>query len=738
MVHGECVPEERPVTLTTTTTGLAALREMGFLSLHRRSRYWAQPVQKSESTRTEHKEASVAFVVVWLGPLPSYVAAFAATAAQAGASFLVFHTHEEPSPSSGKVEFRYMSLEDLAGRLWNIEPVRNHFKLSFAEFAQRVAECYADDNPAKGNDLKPFYGALFSEELSQFSHWGWTDLDMIWGNLEGFLTAELLEGYDVISAPDGARPALYLSGQLTVFRNNEVWRGFMEGCLAGGGHVNYGGCYVESLLSEANVFLDEKVAIWHAALRGARIFVDFSLLLAEPRWQRLGGGILRRGRGGRLLLAGQPAWEPFVDIERRNMEVHLLENSSDCYTEFGEGWSYVCIPSEANDALGVAYEINGSLFLWPSPLHAVEGGVEFAAMHLHRSKAKFSMEDCRDSEDVSCQKEGSAISCECAAPTSNRHLAETFRIPNIVHFVLTDRDTRFFDWPCYAALRSAWEQLRPEKLLVHLLDGVEPSTANAWWEAARRFVTGVIPFPRSSVPLALNGVLVTHPAFIADFHRMEVLYQWGGIYMDTDAISLRGFDSLRRWRAVLARQGGRELRATVGLMIFEPRSAFLSAVLERMKRAYSGAWGVHAGHVLDDTLETRPPGVAILGHSGGFFASSWHAGDFVELMEEAKLVDWSRCWSLHLYNSQTKKYTKDPIELCRNPGSPYKDGDLCRGLRMALDMNDIFSMVDQGYPIMSSSLEETFRKRAAEQASAFPDLVSNSLDIRRVSEKAEL
>ena len=87
------------------------------------------------------------------------------------------------------------------------------------------------------------------------------------------------------------------------------------------------------------------------------------------------------------------------------VQVHLLENSSDCYTEFGEGWSYVCIPSEANDALGVAYEINGSLFLWPSPLHAVEGGVEFAAMHLHRSKAKFSMEDCRDSEDVSCQKD---------------------------------------------------------------------------------------------------------------------------------------------------------------------------------------------------------------------------------------------------------------------------------------------------------------------------------------------
>ena len=60
-------------------------------------------------------------------------------------------------------------------------------------------------------------------------------------------------------------------------------------------------------------------------------------------------------------------------------------------------------------------------------------------------------------------------------------------------------------------------------------------------------------------------------------------------------------------------------------------------------------------HVLDDMLqELHPKGVSILGHSTGFFASSWHAEDFVELMEESGQVDWSRCWSLHLYNSQTK------------------------------------------------------------------------------------
>ena len=128
-------------------------------------------------------------------------------------------------------------------------------------------------------------------------------------------------------------------------------------------------------------------------------------------------------------------------------------------------------------------------------------------------------------------------------------------------------------------------------------------------------------------------------------------------------------------------------------------------------------------HVLDDMLAgIRPEGVAILAHSSGFFASSWHASDFVELMEESGIVDWSRCWSLHLYNSQTKllgfyfrpvvsmryrclsetltecraeprRFTKDPVELCRD--SSYKSGDLCNGLRLTVEALSHMAAISQ-------------------------------------------
>ena len=657
-VLGQC-QREAPKSTTSTTT--AYLRELGPLDVSIRSRRFrsASAMIETSATAATVVKPTLVLVVVWLGPLPAYVPVFVETAEQSGVHFLVFHTQNDaPKVAGTKVRFRHMSLNELAERMWKIGELRNFFQLSFEDFTLRVKECYASDNPAKGNDLKPIYGALFQQELAGFSHWGWTDLDMIWGNLSGFLDP-LLPVYDVISAPDGQRPALYLSGQLTIFRNQDTWRNLLSGCLEGPGHVNYGGCYLESLLSEANCFLDEKVAIWYVALRKAHVFFDFSLLLTEPRWLRLGqrlhwrpGRLAVQHRGGLAL--------PFADLEQRNAELHSLKQENSCFSEFGLAWSFVCIPFEPrskSDTYGVAYELQDHrLYLWPSPLAAAENGTQFAAFHLHRAKAFFQAETwtagCRQ---VCVRSRVLACACERNEMNEMKEMKDMKRIPKVVHFVLTDRDTRFFDWPCYVAIRSAWEHLRPDELLVHLLDGVEPQLEASWWRAARRYITRLVPFERSAVPMALNGARLRHPAFIADFQRIQVLYDSGGIYMDTDALSLRDFDTLRSWRGVLARQGG-ELRATVGLMMFEKGLPFLKQLLERMKSAYTGAWGVHAGHVLDDMLrEAQPEGIAILAHSSGFFASSWHASDFVELMEERRL-DWSRCWSLHLYNSQTKPF----------------------------------------------------------------------------------
>ena len=65
-------------------------------------------------------------------------------------------------------------------------------------------------------DFKPAYGLIFQHYISEFDYWGMLDVDLILGKIDNFVTSELLENFDVISARK-----YWLSGSFAIFRNNE-------------------------------------------------------------------------------------------------------------------------------------------------------------------------------------------------------------------------------------------------------------------------------------------------------------------------------------------------------------------------------------------------------------------------------------------------------------------------------------------------------------------------------------
>ena len=50
-------------------------------------------------------------------------------------------------------------------------------------------------------DLKPLYGAMFADMLAAHTHWGWMDLDVVFGDTTPLVQAAL-QGFDVITYPD--------------------------------------------------------------------------------------------------------------------------------------------------------------------------------------------------------------------------------------------------------------------------------------------------------------------------------------------------------------------------------------------------------------------------------------------------------------------------------------------------------------------------------------------------------
>ncbi len=70
------------------------------------------------------------------------------------------------------------------------------------------------DSPYKLCDFKPAYGEIFEDYITHYDYWGYSDIDLIWGNISAFLTDELLESYE----------QLFTRGHLTIMANNSRMR----------------------------------------------------------------------------------------------------------------------------------------------------------------------------------------------------------------------------------------------------------------------------------------------------------------------------------------------------------------------------------------------------------------------------------------------------------------------------------------------------------------------------------
>ena len=64
-------------------------------------------------------------------------------------------------------------------------------------------------------DFRPLYGDIFEEYVKEYDFWGYGDIDLIYGNLNKYLTSEILDNYDVFAFRSD-----HLHGPFTIYRNS--------------------------------------------------------------------------------------------------------------------------------------------------------------------------------------------------------------------------------------------------------------------------------------------------------------------------------------------------------------------------------------------------------------------------------------------------------------------------------------------------------------------------------------
>lgn len=77
--------------------------------------------------------------------------------------------------------------------------------------------------PYKLCDFKPTYGLIFEEYIKKYKFWGHCDTDLIWGNINKFITDKMLADYDKIG----------ILGHCTIYKNTKYINNLFKKSLNG-------------------------------------------------------------------------------------------------------------------------------------------------------------------------------------------------------------------------------------------------------------------------------------------------------------------------------------------------------------------------------------------------------------------------------------------------------------------------------------------------------------------------
>lgn len=97
-----------------------------------------------------------------------------------------------------------------------------HRKLSFSDYcafiSSRLGFPFAPERAYKLCDLKPALGFIHASDVAGYDYWGFSDLDLIYGDLRSYFTEEKLAKYDFFSTHERR-----VAGHLCVMRNERKW-----------------------------------------------------------------------------------------------------------------------------------------------------------------------------------------------------------------------------------------------------------------------------------------------------------------------------------------------------------------------------------------------------------------------------------------------------------------------------------------------------------------------------------
>ncbi|XP_077977418.1 uncharacterized protein LOC144432978 [Glandiceps talaboti] len=159
-----------------------------------------------------------------------------------------------------------------------------------------------------------------------------------------------------------------------------------------------------------------------------------------------------------------------------------------------------------------------------------------------------------------------------------------FVVPNIAHYIwFTCHQYNFIN---LVSMLSAHRTMKAEKIFFHT--DCEP-TGELWEEAKTLIPT--LEIHNMSRPQMVFGKKLNPkwPEHSADVARLQVLSQWGGVYLDTDVFVLAPLEPLRYYDYAVGRAS--DIAVSNGIILANKNATFLQIFYESYKNYNAKCWG---------------------------------------------------------------------------------------------------------------------------------------------------
>ncbi|CAG8810106.1 15496_t:CDS:1, partial [Cetraspora pellucida] len=233
----------------------------------------------------------------------------------------------------------------------------------------------------------------------------------------------------------------------------------------------------------------------------------------------------------------------------------------------------------------------------------------------------------------------SNCNCNCTVPK------RTQKVPKILHYVYLNEDPNnlpfnFIQWLAYT---SAIETIKPEKTYFHCIH--EPKTY--WYQ----LIKPKLSIMKTRIVTEIFGNRVDIIQHKSDIIRMEVLRDFGGIYLDNDIIVLQPFDDLLHDDFTMGIEETELQVLCDGVLIGRPFAPFLTRWIQRYEDFNDDHWSYHSLQVPYHMSKEYVNDIHVLNKTA-FFWPTW-TDEHLNLAFNTTNYSFSNQYAYHMWSSSS-------------------------------------------------------------------------------------